>query len=241
MKTSNKIILGILLVGFGCMAAAQLSLHKKYVDNEYITNPAYEDMFYSQYKPQGIKHVVIQNIAACQILPSDTLKLAFENGVVQYAKYSIVGDTLHIKGVYTQGAPNGFRLFRSSQDVRLYLPTGIPVQAENSNLAVQGVTKQSSARNYSFDLSNSGLNSRMYSYKDSVHRYFDTINVNAYNYGGVYLYECDHVNTLNITLDTAGVNDNGAQIAHINVLTKRKATVVLSGDNLKNLNSTVIK
>jgi len=241
MKTSNKIILGILLVGFGSLMAAQLALHKKIEDNSYITTPIYEDMFYSQYNPIGIKHVYIYNIAACKIFPADTLKLAFENGVVQYAKYNVAGDTLRITGVYAQGAPGGFRLYRSSQDVRLYLPTGIPVLAVNSNIDVRGTTKQSSARNYSFDLNNSGIDSRLNAYKDSVHRYFDTITINAHHNSGAYFYICDYVKTLNITLDTSVIYDNYAPIGQINLVAKRKSTVVLSGDNLTNLNSTIIK
>lgn len=241
MRTSNKIIAAILLAVFGYLTVAQVALHAKYADNKYITPDEYESKFYNQYKLAGINHVYVEDIAECHILPADAVKLSLEDGPVNYVSYTIHGDTLNVLGVYAEIHLNNKPRYNSSQDVRLYLPTGTDVRALNSNIDVKGNKEGVIPRSYRFTLDNCTLYTRMNSFKDSLNRYFDTIAVNARNNSRVELYQCEHIKMLNVSLYTSVIDDRYAQIGHITLIADRKSIVVLSGDNIKNLNSTIIK
>ena len=241
MKTSNKILLGIFLIGFSCLAAAQIALHIKYVNDEFITNEAFEAIYYNQYAPQHIKYVQVQGIAVCRIQQGPALKLLMEKNSPGYIHHEVNGDTLLITSYNTPDQHDNFRTNKQTQDIRLYLPAGTNIEALNTNLDIKGSLDSNTTVLYNIKLNNSCLYSRMNTYRDSINRYFDTINVVAHNNSAVFFYERDHLKTLNLQLDSSSIQDRYSTIQQLNLIADKRSTIVLSGGNIKNINSAVIK
>src|SRR5437868_4424405 len=98
MKTSNKILLSILLVGFGYLAFAQIGLHIKYVNKDATAPAIFHAYFNDDYSFNNIKHVRITGIAQCHILYGDSVKLSVEKSNINYVRFTVIGDTLVLYG-----------------------------------------------------------------------------------------------------------------------------------------------
>ena len=100
MKTSNKILLGILLTGFGYLACAQIALHIKYVNNDYTDPAKYNAFFYDEYKFSNVRHVRITGLAECNVIFSDSVKLSMRKAGSTIVTFNVRTDTLVIDGEY---------------------------------------------------------------------------------------------------------------------------------------------
>ncbi len=240
MKTSNKILLGFLLAGFGFIAAAQIGLHVKYVHKEYITPEQYITSFYDEYKLPNIKHVRLMGTAACKIIPSDITELKIEKSSIAYKKFDVSGDTLFIYGEYPSSHASSIKLNRMAQNVRLYVPGAVDVYAINSDIEVQGGQTVDKGASWHFTINNSVLNSREGSTLDSVNRYFDTLSVVAQN-SQVLLFHSDHFKAVNVQFDHSLIDDRKAEIGQVNITTDSTSVIIVSGRNMNKLNSIIIK
>jgi len=241
MKTSNKILLGLLLCSFGYLTFAQLALHVKYTNNDYISPQQYNEHFYDERILENIKHISINSIALCEILPSTAVKLSVEKGKMAYAKFNVSGDTLVITGQYPGAPTANYILNTSPQNIRLYIPPGIPVNAKSSNLDILGTRKAAGAGSFYFQLDNANLFTRFRYYNDSVNRYFGNFIVHATNESQVILYHNDYFDSINVQLTHSLINDNQAKIKQLAVQPDSNSTVIISGRNIQKLNPGAIK
>ena len=241
MKTSNKILLGILLISFGYLACAQLALHVKYAKQDFTNPGKYNAFFYNEYKFGNIKHVRIRGLAECQVISSDSVKLSVEKSSLNYIKFNISGDTLFIYGEYPADRSADYKLNRSPQNINLYLPSNSDIYAFNSNINVKGNRIPGNQRSYHFDLTGCNLFTRYRYGMDSLDRYFDTLIVNARKNSQVILFHNDHFKTLDIRLDHSLINDFHAKIERANIVTDSSSVLVIGGGNISKLNTTAIK
>ena len=240
MKTSNKILLGILLTGFGYLAYAQIALHLKYVNKDFTDPAKYNAFFYKEHKFNHISHVRLNGLAECNISFSDTVKLSIEKSGVSYVTFNVSGDTLIVNGeVYADISAN-HKLYRSPQNVKLYFPAGIGVVALNSNINVKGNNRQD-GYSYRFDLTGCNLFTRYNNGVDSLDRYFNNLVINAEKDSQVILFRNDHFKTVDVALDHSMINDYHAKIERMNITTDSSSVVVVTGGNINKLNSAVIK
>jgi hypothetical protein len=241
MKTSNKILLGILLTGFGYLAYAQIALHIKYVNKDFTDPAKYNAFFYDEHKFNHVSHVRLTGLAECNISFSDTVKLSIEKSGVSYVTFNMRGDTLIVKGEYYSDISANHKLYSSPQNVKLYLPAGIDLFALNSNINVKGNNKQDNGHSYRFDLTGCNLFTRYNNGIDSLDRYFNILNVNARKNSQVILFHNDYFKTLDVALDHSMINDYHAKIERMNITTDSSSVVVVTGGNINKLNSAVIK
>jgi hypothetical protein len=241
MKTSNKILLGVLLIGFGYLAYAQIALHIKYVNNDFTDPEKYNAYFNDEYKFNHVNHVRITGLAECNIIFSDSVKLSVEKSDINYVKFNVSGDTLIVDGEYHSDISANYKLNRSPQNVRLYLPAGTDLFAFNSNINVKGKNKQDNGYSYRFDLTGCNLFTRYNNGIDSLARYFNSFIVTARKNSQVILFHNDHFKTLDVQLDHSLINDYHANIEQMNVATDSSSVVVITGRNINKLNSSVIK
>jgi hypothetical protein len=240
MKTSNKILLGFLLVGFGFLAATRIRLHVKYTHNDYVTPEQYNSSFYDEYTLSDIKHVRLLGVAQCQVIPSNSTKLQVEKSGMSYIKFNVSRDTLFIHGEFPADHPSGIKVNRNSQGVKVYLPRGINIYAINSDIEVLGNKTAVDGGSWHFDINSCILNSRENNlYSDSVNRYFDTLSVNA-KYSRVMLFRYDHFKAVNVRLDHSLIEDRKATIGQVNLITDSSSILNISGGNINKLNSTII-
>ncbi|MEP6948727.1 MAG: hypothetical protein ABI863_05615 [Ginsengibacter sp.] len=241
MKTSNKILLGILLIGFGYLACAQIALHIKYINNDFTDPAKFNAHFNNQYTFHNVSHVRLTGLAECNIIFSDSVKLSVEKSGINYVKFAESGDTLIINdGSYSDISANS-KLNRSPQNVKLYLPAGIDVFAINSNINVKGNNKNDNGYSYRFDLTGCNLFTRYNNGIDSLDRYFNNLTVHAGENSQVILFRNDHFKTLDMTLDHSMINDYHAKIEQMNIITDSSSFVVVTGGNITKVNARVIR
>ncbi|HWB28308.1 MAG TPA: hypothetical protein VG738_22705 [Chitinophagaceae bacterium] len=241
MKKSNKILLTLSLGIFGFLATSQVILHYKYVNKKATPYGKFEAFFYNEYKPVGIHHVMIEDIARIQLLQADSEKLLIEKSDLQYASYKTSGDTLIIKGYNPAEHGLNYRPNYSPQDIKLFMPAGDDVYAINSTVSLRGAGVSAKASSWHVKLYNSGFYTRLDNYTDSVDRYFDTVFVDAASKSGVFLYRNDKFKNINARLDSSLINDDKAKIDSIHILTDSNSTVIVNGNNIFKLNTSVIK
>ena len=239
MKTSNKILLGILLTGFGYLAYAQIALHIKYVNKDFTDPAKYNAFFYDEYKFNHVNHVRLTGLAECNIIFSDSVKLSIEKSDVNYVTFNVSGDTLIINGEYHSGISANQKLYRSPQNVKLYSPAGIDVLAFNSNINIKGNNKQDGGYSYHFDLTGCNLFTRYNNGIDSLDRYFDNLVINGGKDSQVILFRNDHFKTVDVALDHSMINDYHAKIERMNITTDSSSVVVVTGGNINKLNAVI--
>ena len=241
MKTSNKILLGILLIGFGYLAYAQIALHIKYVNKDFTDPAKYYSFFYDEYKFNNVRYVHITGLAECNIIFSDSVKLSVEKSGINYVKFNTINDTLIVNGESHSNISANSTLNRSPQNVRLYLPAGTGVVAINSNIKVKGNNKKDNGYSYRFDLTGCNLFTRYNNGIDSLDRYFDNLVINAGKNSQVILFHNDHFKTLDVTLDHSMINDYHAKIERMNITVDSTSAMVITGGNINKINPSVIK
>ena len=239
MKTSNKILLGILLTGFGYLAYAQIALHIKYVNKDFTDPAKYNAFFYDEYKFNHVNHVRLTGLAECNIIFSDSVKLSIEKSDVSYVTFNVRGDTLIINGEYHSGISANQKLYRSPQNVKLYSPAGIDVLAFNSNINIKGNNKHDSGYSYRFDLTGCNLFTRYNNGIDSLDRYFNNLVINGGKDSQVILFRNDHFKTVDVALDHSMINDYHAKIERMNITTDSSSVVVVTGGNINKLNAVI--
>ena len=242
MKTSNKILLVILLAGFGYLVFAQVALHIKYVNKDATPPAAYNAYFNDDYSFNNIKHVRITGIAQCHILYGDSVKLSVEKSNISYVKFMVSGDTLVLYGQYANGRTADYRIYMTPQNATLYIPAGVDVYAVNSNINTRGGRGQANAQSPRFDLTNCDLYTR-YSIggADTLDRYYDTLNVTARKNSQVILFRNDHFKALAFQLDHSVFSDVQAKIDRADISADSASLLVLTGNNISKLNTSVIK
>jgi hypothetical protein len=239
MKTSNKILLGILLTGFGYLAYAQIALHIKYVNKDFTDPVKYNTFFYDEHKFNHIRHVRLTGLAECNIIFSDSVKLSIEKSSVSYVTFHVREDTLIVNGEYHSDISANHKLFNSPQNVKLYFPAGIDVFALNSNINIKGNNKQDSGYSCRFDITACNLFTRYNNGVDSLDRYFNNLVINEGKDSQVILFRNDHFNTVDVALDHSMINDYHAKIERMNITTDSSSVVVVTGGNINKLNAVI--
>ena len=241
MKTSNKILLGILLTGFGYLICAQIALHIKYVNNDFTDPAKYNALFNNEYTFRKVSHVNITGLAECDIIFSDSIKLYVEKSNINYVRFHTTGDTLVVNSISYSEMSASSKLNRSPQNVILYLPAGTEISAVNSNINVKGSNRQDQPYSCHFDLTGCNLFTRYRNGIDSLDRYFSNVSIKARKNSQVVLFRRDHFDTLQVELDHSMVNDYHAKIERMDVITDSNSVVVVSGGNIKKINAALIK
>ena len=241
MKTSNKILLGILLISFGYLACAQIALHTKYIRHSSTDAAKYKTFFYKSYTFSNIRKVGLAGLATCEVIFSDSIKLQVEKSSFNYVSFNVNGDSLVISGEHPAERSANYKLNRPTQNIKLYLPAKTAIYAFNSNVKVKGERKNSMALSYHFDLTESNLFTRYNYGADSLERYFDTLSVTARKNSQVILFYNDHIKTLAAKLDHSLVNDYHAKIGRADLITDSSSVLVIAGANMNKISAATIK
>src|SRR5205085_520864 len=98
-----------------------------------------------------------------------------EKSSFKYASFHVSGDTLVVSGEYPAGRTANYKLNRSPQDIKLYLPARSDIAVLNSNVQVKGHRIAADRQSWHFTLSGSNLFTRYNGGIDSLERYFDTL------------------------------------------------------------------
>jgi hypothetical protein len=236
MKTSNKILLGILLLPLLIIAAINMALYAKYKSGHYVAMSTVEQDRFTRQTLKNINYVALYGINNCTIKPADTAKLEIEKDEHGHLHYSIHGDSLIIHGDSTVRKTTGDDIIRSYQSVNLYLSGKTVVTADNSDVYIEGGKDSTKANSYQFQLSNStSCKMQDNDFGDSVLQYFNVLAVQANGSSAIELSRNARIKQLSVALQDARFDDKDAVIGNFTVDADKASTLTLKGDNLKKI------
>lgn len=233
MKTSNKILLGTLVVPLLVITLIHVSLYAKYRSGRYVSMKSVEEDRFTRLPLKHITTVALYGLTNVSISASGAARMEIEkNGSSQF-HYNIHGDSLIIHGDSTVKRADGSEeIERSYQAVNIYLPAPATIAARESQLKITGSSDSLGATSYHFSLINSDFKMEN-DYGDSTHAYFKTIYIQADHSSEIELNQNATLQELELNLLESAFTDNGASINKLTVATDKGSTVTLKGSNLQ--------
>lgn len=235
MKTSNKILLGTFLLVLVIITAIHAAIYAKYKRNDFITMQVLHDERYASYTLSNVQALSLISLGNVKIVPSDTAKLEIEKDGGKELRHDIVNGVLTIKGdSVVDHWSNSFDRVRNSREVIIYLPRIQHIQAEFSELDIQGVKDSLKALSFSLDIANTDVHFSG-NYEENKHSVnsFDQITVTKASHSTVNFSDNTFVKALNLALDSTEFEDGGADFNSISINSDSKSSVKLSGKNIK--------
>lgn len=222
MKTSNKILLGILMVCFGFFISSHLILHGKYVRKEFVLPAKADAFFFHEHTLPIIHYVQLNRLDGCELISSDTAKLLIEKSPFNTIDYRVSGDTL-----FVNGSDKWARW--ATPRVKLYIPQVKSFIVTDCNVNIKGNRDSTDRRNYHFELNNGHLFTRYYFTDSAFNKYFDTLSINARNSSEVVLNKRDYYKLIDVNLDNSAFLEKNAKREKINITADSTSIVVTGG------------
>ena len=171
MKTSNKILLSLVAITLFFIAAIPISLNWKLKHGDFTIARPEENYMAAEYRFPTVKFISLDGID-CIILPSDSIKVQVELQWIESVVISQQNDTLKISLRDTLAA---------SPRMRLHLRGIKKISAKNSNILLRGGLSVVNTTSYSFDLSNSKLQTSSLSEQEKLRQFVNEIEVKGVN------------------------------------------------------------
>lgn len=236
MKTSNKILTGIVLVFLLIPALPVATVYLKYRNGHVIArqhNSAYVD-----HSLEGVRYLMVDGLANLRVIPADSAKMEVAN--------SETDTTFHIRRqadsliVWVDSTRNTETVSysyneyhsRSFREVRLYLPPGIRLQAQRSELMVEGSRDPLRSASLAIDLVESGCQLSNFDFiRDSLPVFFNEVKIAAAR-SKITVDNEVHVNRFDLLLDDTQLTEEFLQTDSLLISTDKRSKLSLSGENL---------
>ena len=234
MKTSNKILLGTLILVLVIITAIHAAIYAKYKSKDFVTMKVLHEERYNTYKLSGVRSLELNGLQNVKIIPSDTAKLEVQKAGGREVNHTIVNGVLSLSGdTLMERVNSNLDRERNYRDVIIYLPGIENIKAASCNIRIKGSKDAASALSLSFDLANSEVNFS-FDERDNTHdvNHFNKITVAKASHSLIELEANAIIKEMNLRMDTSRFEDGGAQVDSISIHADDASTVQLSGKNI---------
>jgi hypothetical protein len=243
MKTSNKILLTLILLGFGIFTAVHLTLYAKYKNDDITTERMLLNKWFTKYNLQTPTYLSVKSFENIIIIPSDSFYFELQKQPNGKAGYKVIHDSLFTGPDQVQLKSNDGRIITAlnapvkplgTQQLNLYCPTISKINIEDANIFFRGSTDPARV-DFNIKISNCSFNfSNRITYDTSYsNRFYDDITIHAKK-SYIELNKKVVIKNLTVSLDDASqLQDNKSMIENIYLNCGDKSAVHLSGENLK--------
>ncbi|MEX6689867.1 hypothetical protein QTN47_20335 [Danxiaibacter flavus] len=229
MKTSNKILAGILLISFGFAITSHFVLHSKFLRRDFVSKDKVATFFYDIYPLNQPGFIKLYRLNACYIKPGKQARLSVEKSLIKNIKYIVINDTLIIHGDSSASQ-------WTSPKVVLELATIPFADVKNCNVYIEGSRDSLIPPDFQLAMNYGHLYSRQ-PYGDTVvAKFFGRLKVNASNNSEIVLYKKDHFNNIDLNLDNSVFQERNAKHKNISITSDSSSTIVTGGRNFLLLN-----
>jgi hypothetical protein len=236
MKTSNKILLGVLLAFMLILTGIHLALYAKYKSGDFVSAKEMADEMGRRPLPP-IKHVSITGLTNCYLIAHGEQPLIEINEPYKSRiAYKVIGDTLIVTGDSTGTKESYDRGIRNNTLVNLILPATASVQLAYGTLRLSGGDDSAHAPSYSIELANAHV-AIIERYPPETNVFFNRLDV-VTNASSIDLDNYAAINELHVRSRSSYLNSRQALIRQMTIDADSSSSVVLSGKNLKNLTTT---
>jgi hypothetical protein len=234
MKTSNKILLGVLLAFMLILTSLHLALFAKYKSGDFASAEQIPDNM-DRHSLPAIKYVSITGLVNCYLI-SHAEKPSIEinkEGKSRIA-YKVVGDTLVVTGDSAATKEDYERGLRNHQLVNLKLPATEQVKLTYGSLFILGGDDSAQAPSYSIELVTNAHLGIIQREPATTKAFFNRLNL-VTNKSNVELDDKTMINELNVRSVASNLIYKQASIKHMTMDVDSNTAVTLSGKNLKSL------
>lgn len=238
MRTSNKIVLGIILAPLVALSSLHVALFAKYKSGNYVSMKTVQQDRFDRPALKNIDNIEVYGLENFSITPADSFAIEIEKSKYGHLHYTVKGNSLVIHGDSIIQHPDGTTdVMRSNENVNLYLPSVKNIIADNSDVRLKGSKDSSKAGSYHFSLLHAaGFKIEENGWQDSTYKYFKGLTIHADHSANIEIPAYTHIAELNLTMLESQFIDNDAQIGKLTIDVDKKSSVTLKGDNLKKLN-----
>jgi hypothetical protein len=232
MKTSNKLLLGILLTILILTATVQLMVYAKYQRGEYTPFKREQFIPMTSLPVPAVRFILLKGMGSCAIKPSNTLRVEIQKDNARIIKHHLVNDTLVITG----GAQNNDdqqELGRNHSLVNIYLPASVQLIGANCSFRTWGADDSASAPIYNISIEHSYL-FISYSGAENALVYFNQLNISSEG-SSIDLDNHAVFNNLNLQFTDSKLNDQSATIRKLAIGADNSSSIELSGKNINAL------
>lgn len=237
MKTSNKILVGLVLTIALILTAIHVGLYARYKKGEFYTMESLHEEAYEKHSISGVNKISVSGLQVFDIIPSDTLMLEIEkhnnnNNIVRFVQK---GDSLVIAGDTAVRENDGsIQRLRSYQSVILHLPASFAVTIKNCDAHFKGAGDTAKAPSFDLNVFESSVTFGETRNSGTGISYFNKINMVAVN-GNMVFFNDVVTKELSVSLRAAQLEDQGMDVNKITVDADNNSSVNLKGVNLKKL------
>jgi hypothetical protein len=224
MKTSNTILLALILLSTILIAAVPITFKYKINKKNYVLVSPNEAFTYDRHIFSGVNYFKITGISNCTIIPFDSVIVEVSKASAENINLRKAGDTLVIIG-----DPKLTRL-----QMRLLLPDNSNIQVSQSQVLLKGEPYRLGAKSYQIELDGSRLFTQLLFSGDTPQQFFNTLSVTGKAMSQVHLYGNAQIKKLSLTdIDElicikCGFEDSDFKFYH-----KQKVSSIGTQDTLK--------
>jgi len=237
MRTSNKILLTILLAIMTVFTGIHVALYAKYKSGSYTNFQDVQIGNIDRHDLKKMSHISITGLENVAIFPADTFHVDIEKIGFGEVSLNIEGDSLILRGDSTIKQPNKpDYVRRSNKNVSIYVPSDQIIVVNNSSLQLNGTVAPDKSQSYQFILKNeSDIRLNENDWNDSTIKYYRKLNILTGNSCKIELTAHAHIDELNLMLTGTEFTDRNAVINRLAVHSDSLSSLQISGGNLMNL------
>lgn len=232
MRTSNKILLGLILTAILLFAGLFITVRVKYANGAIVKRDPVNS-WSDVHRLQGtIKSISISRLNNILIVPSDSAKLEIWKGGEGVVKWRLENGVLYVEGDTTSNDRRNGKYIAYGH-IELFIPNVDSIHAVSSHITVKNIADSGALKPaYNFQLSETELAFEN-GQRDADATFYDAIRVNA---GQGSLLRFDgfiHVNTLEANLRNSRLEEGQTFFNKLSIKTDSVSTFSLKGQNLR--------
>lgn len=232
MRTSNKILTGLLLVTILVFCSLFTLVRVKYANGNIVKRDRVNSWSDAHRLQGAIKSVSISRLNNIMIIPSDSAKLEIWKGGEGDVKWRLENGVLYVEGDTTKNNGNNGRYIAYGH-IELFIPNVDSIHAVNSHITVKNIADSGALKPaYNFQLSETELAFEN-GQRDDQATFYDAIRVNA---GQGSLLRFDgfiRVNTLQASLRDSRLEESNTDFNKLSIQTDSVSTISIKGQNLR--------
>jgi hypothetical protein len=238
MKTSNKILLSVFLLGFLTIVGIHVALFAKIKSGDFTPPDKLDGMTYGDYAvPATIKAVSITGLTNCTVFAYGAPGLKYNKESNEQLVVTIRNDTMYVtadknatRSDYEQGR-------RNSQLVRLTLPENVPIKLQYSQITISGKEDSVNAPSFNIELSEMSSLDIVRREPQNLPACFNKVQIVSRG-SNMTLDRYTFINELNVKAANSNLNYNYATIKKMGLDVDDNTLINISKKSLDNLNLT---
>ncbi len=232
MRTSNKILLGLILTAILLFSGLFITVRVKYA-NGAIVKREQVNRWSDVHRLQGtIKSISISRLNNILIVPSDSAKLEIWKGGEGDVKWRLENGVLYVEGDTTRNDRRNGKYIAYGH-IELFIPNVDSIYAANSHITVKNIADSGALKpTYNFQLTETELAFEN-GQRDADATFYDAISVNAGNGSLLRFDGFIRVNTLQANLRNSRLEEANTDFDKLSIKTDSISSIELKGKNLR--------